>query len=135
MARNDEGHGFDRRGNGGYTKYMNKCSSVQRKRLPSPDEAAFIVELFKTMGEDTRLALLCRLQEREYQVTELAETTGHTVSAVSHQLRLLRHVHLVRTRREGRNIFYALDDEHVGDLIDVALAHVREKARRGRSPG
>jgi len=83
-------------------------------------------ELFKCMGDPTRLEILCLLSQKERQVSDLAQLLKHSQSGVSHQLRLLRTLRLVKSRRKGRNIFYSLDDSHVGDLIKVALAHSEE---------
>lgn len=85
-------------------------------------------ELFKSMGDPTRLAILCLLLDGEKPVGALAEVLSHTSSSVSHQLRILRGMRLVRSRRSGQHIFYALDDQHIADLIEVAIAHVEENA-------
>jgi ArsR family transcriptional regulator len=83
-------------------------------------------ELFKCMGEPTRLELLCLLMQEELPVGELARRLNHTSSAVSHQLRLLRSLRLVKARRDGRSIFYSLDDDHVAEIISSAVLHSHE---------
>ena len=105
---------------------MNKCSSVH-KFACNPEILEQASELFKAMGDPTRLQILCSLMAGECLAGELAEVCGHTQSAISHQLRLLRTLRLVRARRMGRNIFYSLDDAHVADIIRMALTHTDEK--------
>lgn len=86
-----------------------------------------MAELFHQMADTTRLELLLALSDGEKCVCDLAAETTVTVSAVSHQLRSLRTARLVRSRREGRHVFYSLDDDHVGSLISVAADHVGEE--------
>ena len=78
------------------------------------------------MADPTRLVLLMSLFIGEKCVCELAEQTDVSVSAVSHQLRSLRVARLVRSRRNGRHVFYRLDDDHVRDLVSKGLEHIRE---------
>jgi len=87
--------------------------------------AARLAELFKALSDPTRLRLLSVLLQGELCVSELAERLGLSPSAVSHQLRGLRQMRLVRMRRAGRRIFYALDDEHISDLFQRGLEHVQ----------
>jgi DNA-binding transcriptional ArsR family regulator len=82
--------------------------------------------LFKAMGDSTRLRIMRALEEGEMCVCDLAAYLGVTESAVSHQLRLLRQLRLVANRREGPVLYYRLDDQHVGQLVRLALEHVRE---------
>lgn len=81
-------------------------------------------EFFKTLGDPGRLKLLLLLRDREVCVHHLAESLDMTVSAVSHQLRLLRQQHLVKFIKDGKKNYYTLDDDHVNNLIDMALAHL-----------
>lgn len=83
-------------------------------------------ELFKSIGDPTRLEILCILLKGEHQVGELAKTLQHTQSAISHQLRLLRNLRIVRSTRKGKFINYSLDDSHIEELIKVAFAHTHE---------
>lgn len=78
------------------------------------------------MADPTRLVLLMSLFKGEKCVCALAEQTNVSVSAVSHQLRSLRTARLVRSRRNGRHIFYSLDDEHIRELVSKGLEHIRE---------
>jgi DNA-binding transcriptional ArsR family regulator len=89
-------------------------------------ELGRLAELFHQMADPTRLGLLVSLMDGEKCVCDLSEGSSVSVSAVSHQLRSLRTARLVRGRREGRHIFYSLDDDHVGSLVSVGLEHVRE---------
>ncbi len=88
------------------------------------------------LGDPTRVRILDALARSELCVYDLAARLGLTESAVSHQLRLLRNMRLVRTRRDGRLIFYALDDQHIVGLFEQGLEHVeeREGQRQPASP-
>jgi DNA-binding transcriptional ArsR family regulator len=86
--------------------------------------AGELAETFKALGDPTRLRLLSGLAVSELCVGELAALLGMTVSAVSHQLKLLWRLHLVRRRRDGRHIYYALDDEHILGLYRAGLSHI-----------
>lgn len=81
-------------------------------------------ELFKALGDPTRLRIISLLLENELCVHTLEAALGMSQSAISHQLRVLRQLQLVRFRKEGRHVFYALDDEHVRDLVKQGLLHV-----------
>lgn len=81
--------------------------------------------LFKALGDPTRLRLVSALSGPARCVHELVEGLGMTQSAVSHQLRVLRDLGIVRARREGRHMYYQLDDAHVRALYDTALAHIQ----------
>ena len=82
--------------------------------------------VFKLLGDQTRLRLVTALRGGEMCVCDLAATVGASESATSHQLRRLREKALVKNRREGAMLYYSLDDEHVSEIIETALAHVRE---------
>ena len=99
------------------------------KRAPLIDaSAAALAETFKVLGDETRIRIIDVLARTELCVQDLAGMLGMTQSAVSHQLRLLRSMRLVRTRRDGRQIFYALDDDHIVKLFEQGLEHVEERA-------
>jgi len=85
-----------------------------------------VAELFKCLADPTRLKLLCAMVTAEQTVGELAAAAGATPSAVSHQLRILRAMRLVQARRDGRHIHYSLADEHVSNLLEVAITHAGE---------
>jgi len=84
-----------------------------------------LADTFRVLGNVTRLKVIALLREREMCVHELTEVLDVSQSAVSHQLGLLRRTRLVARRREGRHMSYRLDDEHVSDLFDRALEHLR----------
>jgi DNA-binding transcriptional ArsR family regulator len=94
--------------------------------LTMPDElvAAQMADLFSALGDASRIRIIALLAEREMSVGDLAEQVGLSHSAVSHHLRHLRQMRLVRTRKEGRYVFYHLDDEHISDLFRCGLEHV-----------
>jgi ArsR family transcriptional regulator len=86
--------------------------------------ARSLAAVFKALSDPTRLRLISALGEREYCVGDLALALEMEQSAVSHQLGDMRDMHLVRFRKEGRHVYYRLDDEHVRDLFTLGLAHV-----------
>ena len=86
--------------------------------------ASQLAELFSTLGDTSRLRLIALLSEQEMNVGELAARVGLTHSAVSHQLRHLRQMRLVRVRKDGRHVYYQLDDNHINDLFHLGLEHV-----------
>lgn len=93
-------------------------------RAISEEMASELAVTFGALADPTRVRLISALAEGELCVGELAALVEMSISAVSHQLRLLRQLRLVRYRRDGRHIFYALDDEHITTLYRVALEHL-----------
>ena len=85
---------------------------------------AALAELFRTLGDGARILILAALTERDYNVTDLAARANLSESATSHHLRHLRQTRLVKSRKEGRYVFYSLDDEHVQQLVMFGLEHV-----------
>jgi len=104
-----------------------------RRRLIDEQAGAALADTFKVLGDLTRVRLLDALAQAELCVCDLAALVGLSESAVSHQLRLLRGMRVVRARREGRLVFYALDDEHVIALFGQGLRHIQEDAARPRA--
>ncbi len=94
--------------------------------MASDEVAAALAETFKVLGDPTRVKMVSALKSTELCVCDLAVLLSLSQSAVSHQLRLLRTMRLVKYRREGRIIYYSLDDEHIGDLFLQGLRHVVE---------
>jgi DNA-binding transcriptional ArsR family regulator len=88
------------------------------------DVAEVVAQTMQALATPSRLLILDRLRSSPLPVSELAEAVGMEQSAISHQLRLLRHLGLVVAERRGRQVFYALHDAHVGDLLDEAVGHV-----------
>ena len=97
-----------------------------RGKMPDPEVLGDLADLFKALGDRTRVQILFALSKAELCVCDLTEILGMSASAVSHQLRVLRACKLVAFRREGKNVFYRLCDEHVQKLCEQALGHVQE---------
>ena len=94
--------------------------------LPDEEKLYDLAELFKMFGDSTRIRILYALFEAEMCVCDIAELLGMTQSAISHQLRLLKQAKLVKNRREGKTVFYALADEHVRTIIYQGMEHIEE---------
>lgn len=94
--------------------------------LPDDKEIVALAETFKLFGDPTRLKILMGLAKRELCVCDIATLIGLTVSAVSHQLRLLRGMKLVKFRKMGKMVYYSLDDDHIEKIISITQVHVRE---------
>lgn len=97
-----------------------------RRQLPDDDTLYDLASLFKMFGDPTRAKILSCLQLRDMCVGELAETLKMTDSAVSHQLRVLRGAKLVKGVKEGKEVRYSLDDDHVTKIMEYGLTHVNE---------
>lgn len=95
-------------------------------RMPEEDRLYDLADLFRVFGDSTRIRILYVLFESEMCVCDLASVLGMTVSAISHQLRVLKQAKLVKNRREGKSIIYSLSDDHVRSIIDQGLEHVEE---------
>ncbi len=93
--------------------------------LIETEQAASLARTFQALADPTRIRLISTLTRTELCVCDLAAVLGMTQSAVSHQLSLLRSLHIVKGRRAGREIFYSLDDEHVRDLFEFGLKHIQ----------
>jgi ArsR family transcriptional regulator, lead/cadmium/zinc/bismuth-responsive transcriptional repressor len=89
--------------------------------------AAGLAETFQALSDPSRVRLISALTEGEMCVFDLATLLGMSQSAVSHQLRLLRNLHLVKNRKSGRIVFYSLDDEHIRDLFQRGLEHYKHR--------
>lgn len=97
-----------------------------RRDLPTEDTLYDLTELFRIFGDSTRVRILYVLFESEMCVCDIAQLLGMTQSAISHQLRALKNARLVKARREGKTVFYALADDHVKTIIDQGLEHILE---------
>jgi len=93
-----------------------------------PDEEVMLdlAELFKVFGDSSRIKILYALLENEKSVTQLTDELKMTQSAVSHQLRILKANQLVRYRRDGKSLIYALNDEHVATILKIGMEHIEE---------
>ena len=96
------------------------------RELPDDETLYDLAEVFKVFGDSTRIKILYALFEAELCVCDIAQLLGLTQSAVSHQLRVLKASRLVKPRREGKTVFYSLDDEHVRKIIAQGMEHIRE---------
>ncbi len=101
--------------------------ATARSAMVSEEAAARLAETFGVLGDPTRVKMICALRVTELCVCDLATLLNLSQSAVSHQLRLLRTMRLVKYRREGRVVYYSLDDEHIGNLFQQGLQHVAEE--------
>ena len=94
--------------------------------LPDEEVLYDLADLFKVFADTTRIRILYALMERELYVNEIAEAVGISQSGVSHQLRTLKQAKLIRSTRDGKNVRYALDDDHVMTMLAQGLTHVSE---------
>ncbi|MFT5873648.1 MAG: DNA-binding transcriptional ArsR family regulator [Clostridium sp.] len=97
-----------------------------RKSIPQEETLYDLAELFKVFGDSTRIKILCVLFETEMCVCDIAALLTMTQSAISHQLRVLKNARLVKYRREGKVVYYSLDDDHVKHIFDQGLIHIKE---------
>jgi len=99
-----------------------------KDRMPQEETLYDLAELFKIFGDSTRIRILWALNEAEMCVCDIAFLLNMTQSAISHQLRLLKNADLVKSRREGKIVFYSLKDEHVKQIFDLGLIHIAEES-------
>ena len=97
-----------------------------RGKIPDEDSLYDLCELFRIFGDSTRIRILYVLFEEEMCVCDIAQLLGMTQSAISHQLRALKNARLIKSRREGRIVFYALADDHVKAIIHQGMEHISE---------
>ncbi len=112
------------------------CVNEQRVKaakaaMPEIDRLYDLAELFKMFGDSTRISILCALLDGELCVGDIAAALSMGQSAISHQLRLLKAAGLVRSRREGKTVYYALDDCHVNSIFKLGLEHISHKRGDG----
>ena len=119
-----------------YTPEIDKCDCtiihedvVREVRLQMPEEEDLLdlADLFKVFGDSTRVKILCALFKAELCVCDIAALLGMTKSAISHQLRILKQSKLIKNRRDGKVVYYSLDDEHVKNIFCQGLTHISEK--------
>lgn len=97
-----------------------------RKEMPDENEIYDLSDFFKMFGDSTRIKIMCALDKGEMCVCDLAALLKMTKSAVSHQLKSLKQADLVKSRREGKSIIYSLADNHVKQIVEMGLEHIRE---------
>ena len=104
--------------------------NIEKKDIPDIETLYDLSELFKVFGDTTRIRIIATLLDGEMCVYHLAQSLGMGQSAISHQLRILRGANLVRPRRDGKTIYYSLDDEHIEMIYNMGLAHILHKQGR-----
>lgn len=97
-----------------------------KEKMPDEDELYDLAEIFKVFGDSTRIKILYVLFEQEMCVCDIAQLLNMTQSAISHQLKILKQSRLVKSRREGKAVFYSLADGHVRSIINQGLEHIEE---------
>lgn len=99
---------------------------VEKVKNAIPDEGKLydLADLFKVFGDSTRIKIICALFQSEMCVCDIAALLGMNQSAISHQLRVLKQARLVKFRKDGKVVYYSLDDEHVKKIFDQGLAHI-----------
>jgi len=102
-----------------------RVAAARAESIPA-DDLSRMSRIFKALGDPTRLGIVMTLRGGEMCVCDLAASLALTESAVSHQLRKLRDLALVRNRRQGQVLYYSLDDEHIESLLNIGLEHTRE---------
>lgn len=108
-------------------RYNRQVMERLRNRQISDDEIMALSEVFKVFGDGTRLKILWELFDKERCVFDISERLNMSQSAISHQLRALKQARLVKARRDGKNTFYSLDDDHVKRIIEQVMIHVDEE--------
>lgn len=98
-----------------------------KNNFPQDEEVLIISDIFKALSDSSRLKIILTLLNQELCVCDIVDIVNMSQSAVSHQLRTLRNAKLVKFRREGKMIFYSIDDHHVENLIKQTLEHIREE--------
>ena len=101
--------------------------NIVREKMPVETELYDLAELFKVFGDSTRIRILFVLFETEVCVCDLAQALNMTQSAISHQLKILKQAKLVKNRRDGKQVYYALADDHVSTILAMGLEHIEEK--------
>ncbi|WP_206076164.1 ArsR/SmtB family transcription factor [Marinitoga lauensis] len=107
---------------------MENCSGINFiNKLPEREMILNAVEMYKIFADETRLRILLALLENELCVSKIVEVAGISQSAVSHQLRILKQMNIVKYRKQGKNVFYSLKDEHIEKIIGMVFEHLKEK--------
>lgn len=100
--------------------------NAQQNQL-TEDEVIKLADIFRALGDPTRVRIIQALRHEELCVCDLSYVLGMSQSAVSHQLRVLRNLRIVKFRKSGKNVYYSLDDEHIVLLFDQVLDHIRHE--------
>lgn len=97
-----------------------------KKTMPSTDQRLNLSEFFRILGDSTRIGILSALHKSEMCVCDISSLLNMTQSAVSHQLRILKQARLVRYRKEGKVVYYSLDDKHIDEILSIGYKHLSE---------
>lgn len=100
--------------------------NMVRKKMPDEEKLYDLAELFKVFGDSTRIKILWALAESDMCVCDIAALLNMTQSAISHQLRILKQARLVKFKKEGKVVYYSLDDSHVKQIFEQGLVHINE---------
>ncbi len=100
----------------------NVCVALEK--MPNEKEICSLSNFFKVLGDPTRIKMMYVMSQGEVCVQDIAQALGMTKSAISHQLRGLKERKIVKSRREGKNVFYSIDDDHVSQVINIAMTHI-----------
>ncbi|MBS7303455.1 MAG: helix-turn-helix transcriptional regulator [Lachnospiraceae bacterium] len=95
-------------------------------QIPAEEDLYDLADFFKVFGDTTRIKILSVLRLQEMCVCDIADSLSMTQSAISHQLRILKQMDLVKNRRDGKTIYYSLADDHIAVILDMGLEHIRE---------
>lgn len=107
-------------------KYNTQIVDRLKNETPSEKMLDDLTGVFKLFGDNTRIKILWNLFDKELCVADIAQKANMSQSAISHQLRVLKEARLIRARRDGKNTFYSLDDEHVKRIIEQVMIHISE---------
>ena len=99
---------------------------MKKVNIQSENTLYDVAELFKIFSDSTRIRILYLLSKKECHVNEIADELNMNQSAISHQLRILKHTKLIRNRKEGKTVFYSLSDNHVYNIINQGIKHIEE---------
>ncbi|WP_082729391.1 ArsR/SmtB family transcription factor [Leptotrichia sp. oral taxon 847] len=105
----------------------NEVIKKVKKNFPKEEIIINTAEFFKVLGDATRMKILSALFQEEMCVCDIANLLNMTQSAISHQLRVLKQTRLVKYRKEGKVVYYSLEDEHVKHIVDESISHILEK--------
>lgn len=103
---------------------------MAKSSMPDPSDIEGLCDFFKIFSDKTRVKILLALDTGEMCVCDISEALGMSMSATSHQLRMLKDAHLISYRKEGKSVFYSLCDDHVKTVLEMALEHVKERIQR-----
>ncbi len=108
-------------------KYNPQIVARLKNQLPDDETTLQLAEMFKVFGDNTRIRILWTLFDKELCVYDIADALKMSQSAISHQLKTLKQARLIKSRRDGKNAFYSIDDDHVKRIIEQMLIHVEEQ--------